>query len=235
MTPSADYYYGLGSEEDSFLEAMQADGVTESFHFMQEGYDGEDFSKESIFNCRFENCVFSNCNFEDTRFVNCEFSNVLMEGCDLTDVDFEDSTVEGYGTIYGLEIKNSCLSGATFHAANIQGLKLIGCDVTGATGLQRVESMSPEIQDCKMHPLQNMGTAVACFMVGMATMIGSAFKSSGSSSTTSSSYTSYKPPSTKAFLFCSKGITDFFKEEKNAEKAVCTTHKENTTVSASAG
>lgn len=70
-----------------------------------QNYKSEDFSKTSLADRLFTNCMFQSCNFTESAFWNAEFCScifnccnltlVKMEGCRLQDVRFEECKIVG--------------------------------------------------------------------------------------------------------------------------------------------
>lgn len=243
MSLSDDHYFEEDKEE-LLSTLVSTTGAIEGYNIRNEIYDKEEFGKETFLNCRFEDCVFTRCNFADSIFNNCKFDNVFMDECDLEDTDFYGSEIMGYGTKYGLEIHDSSLTGAKFHGTCIGGLKLDSCDLSGAEGLNRAgDDMSPELVDCKSHPLNNMSSSSAGLVLKTIMAVGAAVMSSSTPKPkkhqpppyTYDTYTgnTYNTDN-KAHLFYSKGLAKFFeKDEDNAKEVVCTLHPKDQALGAS--
>lgn len=80
----------------------------EKEEYLEEEFEGIDFTEEIEEYREFDGCSFINCTFRSTEFLSCKFSECIFEGCELSLMKVKNSTFND------VVFKNSKVTGVDF-------------------------------------------------------------------------------------------------------------------------
>jgi len=80
-------------------------------YYVDETFSQKDFTKETINEAEYENCIFINCDFNSTdlsnmKFINCEFIESNLSNAKLNDTSFQEAIFKACKMI-GFNLENS--------------------------------------------------------------------------------------------------------------------------------
>jgi len=123
---------------DSFAQAILEEAYINGMAFDNEEYEKENFEDLHLYECSLQNCVFDACSFENVRLDDCILNGCTFVNCDLSGVDFG-------GSIFSFVLLQNCMClGTDFDRADLAGLRLKDCDISGAVGLKRPPEQRPK-------------------------------------------------------------------------------------------